>query len=155
MKTRQLKTFLQTMVIAQVLLGIGSVVVGLTTESSLPEPLLTYVQLEMRKDERVLSVVAVALVVVYLIATTGLVFFWRRARILYLVALLGDLFVTLCSGPDVNTRWESGFETLIAGLWGFILALVYFSPLKELYAKPGSTRGSEQNLNMAVGGPLE
>jgi hypothetical protein len=134
------KGFLRTLIVGEIVLGIVSIVVSLLTRSSLPEPLRAFLDAESKAEMTagVLSLLATTiwLIILSLVASIGLFFFWRPARILYLIAVAANLLLTPFSGPYVDAGWGTTFLQAGFIVSGFILALIYFSPLKDLYEKP-------------------
>jgi hypothetical protein len=134
------KGFLRTLIVAEVVLGIISVVVSLLTESSLPEPLQAFLHAESEVEATgrgmVMLAAAIPLIILLLVSSIGLFFFWRPARFLYLIAIAGGLLLTPFFGPYVDAGWGATFEEAAIIISGVILALVYFSPLKDLYEQP-------------------
>jgi hypothetical protein len=134
------KTLLRTLIVAEIALGIISIVVSLVTESSLPEPLRAFLEVDSEADvtaqEMVLLAVAIPLIGLLLVSSIGLFFFWRPARILYLITMIVGLLLTPFFGPYVDAGWGTMFEDAAVIISGVILALVYFSPLKGSYEKP-------------------
>ncbi|MDA1143275.1 MAG: hypothetical protein O3B01_32355 [Planctomycetota bacterium] len=134
------KGFLRTLIVAGFGLGIISVVVSLLTESSLPEPLRAFLDAESEAEvtarEMILLAAAIPLIILVLVSTIGLFFFWRPARILNLISIVAGLILTPFFGPYVDAGWGMTFVEAATIISGVVLALVYFSPLKDLYDKP-------------------
>jgi hypothetical protein len=80
--------------------------------------------------------VSIPLLLLALVSMVGLFLFWRPARPLYLVTTAAGLFLTPFFGPYVDAGWETAFGEAATIISGMVLALVYFSPLKELFEKP-------------------
>jgi hypothetical protein len=134
------KGFLRTLIVTEICLGVLSIVVSLLTESSLPESLRTYVEAEAEADitARHIAMLATAipLIILLLVSSIGLFFFWGPARILYLITIVGGLLLTPFFGPYVDAGWGAAFEDAAIIVSGVILALIYFSPLRTMYEKP-------------------
>ncbi|MEK7855071.1 MAG: hypothetical protein AAB288_03200 [Acidobacteriota bacterium] len=132
--------FLRTLIVAEIFLGIISIFVSLLTESSLPEPLRAFLEAESEAEvtarEMMMLAVGIPLIVLLFVSSIGLFFFWRPARILYLITVGIGLLLTPFFGPYVDAGWGTTFEEAAVIVSGVILALVYFSPLKDLYEKP-------------------
>jgi len=115
-------------------------VVSLLTESALPEPLRAFLKAESEAEvtvrEMIMFAAAIPLLILLLVSSIGLFFFWRPARILYLITSVAGLLVTPFFGPYVDAGWGTTFDEAATIVSGVILALIYFSSLKELYEKP-------------------
>jgi hypothetical protein len=68
----------------------------------------------------------------------GLFFFRRWARPLYLVTTILATLLLPVSGPYVASGWSQMIDELGLIVSGVILALIYWSPLKELFKRPTS-----------------
>ena len=136
------KAFLRTLIVAEIALGIISVVLSLLTESALPEPLRAFVKAESEAEmtPRIMIMIAttVPAIILWILSSVGLFFFWRPARILYLIVNVAGLLVAPFFGPYVDAGWGTAFDEAAILVSGVILALIYFSPLKDLYEKPAA-----------------
>ncbi|GMU20107.1 MAG: hypothetical protein AMXMBFR13_02070 [Phycisphaerae bacterium] len=134
------KGLLRTLIVAEIGIGIISIVVSLFTESMLPEPLRAFLEAESEAEitarEMVMIAAAIPLIILLLVSSIGLFFFWRPARILYLLTVVLGLAMTPLLGPYVDSGWATTFEEIAVIISGVILALVYYSPLRDLYEKP-------------------
>jgi hypothetical protein len=134
------KGLLRTLIVAEIVIGIISIVVSSFTESTLPEPLRAFseAQTESEITTRGVAMIAaaIALIILLLVSSIGLFFFWRPARILYLLTLILGIAMTPFFGPYVDAGLGTAFEDIAVVISGVILGLVYFSPLRELYEKP-------------------
>jgi hypothetical protein len=131
---------LRTLIVAEVGLVVLSVVGSLLTEVLLPEPLQAYLETEFEGDlttfEVAMLVAAVPLVILWLVSSIGLFFFWRPARLLYVVTMIFGMLATPFFGPYVDAGLGAMLEDAATIMSGVILALVYFSPVKELFGGP-------------------
>jgi hypothetical protein len=132
---------LRTLIVAEVGFVVLSVVGSLLTESLLPEPLRAYLATEFEGDiisvrDLVMICTGIPLVILWLVSSIGLFFFWRPARILYVVAMIFGLLATPFFGPYVDAGLGAMLEDVATIISGIIVALVYFSPVKELFNEP-------------------
>lgn len=141
------KRNLRLLVIADLLLVVLGVVVGLLSEDSLPEPLRVFVRAQREADrdadlttnEWIGVAIGFPLIIAMLVSHVGLFLFWRPARVLYVASLIGLIALSLFLGPHVSTGWVQAIDTASLTITGMVLALIYWSPLKELYEKPKET----------------
>ena len=128
---------LRTLIVAEVGLVVLSIVGSLLTESLLPEPLRAYVATEFEGEittrDVAMVAAAVPLLILWLVSTIGLFFFWRPARMLYVVTMIFGLLAMPFFGPYVDVGLGAMLEDAATIISGVILALVYFSPVKELF----------------------
>jgi len=131
------KTLLRILIVAEVVGYALGFVASFILESTLPEALRAYHgQTEFSGWVHALVGVGLCmLVLVAVVARIGLFFFWRPARPLYFASMIGALLMAVLGGPDVSTGWEDMLDTMAAIICGIIFALIYFSPLRDLYAK--------------------
>jgi hypothetical protein len=131
------KRLLRILIVAEIGLGILGGVVSQLTVSWLPEPLRAFSEAESQ-GERALVMLRVVfpLIILSLVSSIGLFFFWRPSRILYLISSVLWLLLLPFFGPNVDAGWGKAFEDAGLVVSGVILALVYFSPLKSLYERP-------------------
>ena len=130
------RAFRGLVLVSLALLFLG-VVVELVSESSLPEPLRSYVQAEGEKelqpsDWLILAAVLVALPLL-IAATLGLCFFKNWARWAYLVVCVVFVAFSPLLGPVVQPAWSAAFEDCSTILTGVILALSFFSPISAYF----------------------
>jgi len=132
--------FLRTLIVAEIGLVIVSVVVSMVTESTLPEPLRAYLEAEVEADittwDLVMLATGIPLLILLIVSSVGLFFFWRPARVLYSITMAAGLVMTPFFGPYVDSGWGTMFDQAAIVVSGAILALIYFSPLKVLYERP-------------------
>lgn len=154
-RTMPSKGFLRTLIVAEFALTIIGAVVSLLTEPLLPEPLRDFLAAESTAEvtarEIIMFAAAIPLLILLLVSSIGLFFFWRPARILYVITIAAGLLVAPFFGPYVDAGWGTTFGDAAMIVSGVILALIYFSPLKDLYEKPkvapGATEGQSVNLS--------
>src|SRR5688572_26279771 len=127
-------------VVASFLLGVGWIVADFATVSQLPEELRAFheAEPELTPAMWIAIFLAVSLCILYLIAFVGLLVFWRPARPIYLIASVGGFFIPFLLGPTVATAITNGFAYLNCASSGFVLALLYYSPIKQDFDSPES-----------------
>ena len=134
------KTTLRLLIVVEVLLGIGSLVAYYLGEPSLPEALRTFEpEVFATAGVNALGVVLgilVLLLIALFIAWIGLFLFWRPARLIYLVVTVLALAVMPFFGPYVETGLSYTLTEATSIVAGIILALIYWSPLRDLFEKP-------------------
>ncbi len=134
------KRLLRILIIADFILVALSIVGALVGESSLPESLRAYEQARSEADltvkEWVLVGVSAPLLIAWLVSSFGLFFFWRPARAMYLVTVVGSLAVTPFTDVYITAGWVEAIEGVSLIVTGIVLALIYASPLKDLFEKP-------------------
>lgn len=123
------------------LLVITGVVVSFATRNSLPSELQSYLErvenAPLTNGEIVLAIVDVTFVVFVIVLTVGLFRFRGWAKALLPVSYLLGLVLIPVNGPYVESGWVSILFYSGSLVDGMILALVYFSPLKESFESNG------------------
>src|SRR5580765_813156 len=97
------KGFLRLLIVSVIALGITGDVVSLRTESSLPDPLRTFLILNSQSGVKLADWVGIFLVISLVVSSVGLFVFWRPARLLYLLTTIMGLLLTPFLGPEVDT----------------------------------------------------
>jgi hypothetical protein len=136
---RMSKSSFRALLVTAVVLAIIGGVLNTAIQSSLPAPLAEYKQAELDADLTAEGLLLLALVLVWvfagLVATVGLLAFWRPARVLAIAAtVLGELMMPL-AGPTVESAWASMLDDSASILWGAVLALAYCPPVREWFEK--------------------
>jgi hypothetical protein len=123
------------------LLLIAGIVASFLTENSLPPELQSYLErvenAPLANGEIVLAVVDVAFFVLAVVLTVGLFRFRRWAKSLLPMSYVLGLALIPGNGPYVESGWASFLFFLGSSVDGIILALVYFSPLREFFEMNG------------------
>jgi hypothetical protein len=130
------KRFLRMLIVADLLLMIAARIAVFSTESYLPEPSFPRVAFggyPLPSEWAPWLVFGIPLLIIAIESYIGLFVFWPPARPLYFITSVAAILLA----PSFCPYIESGSSLMIAEaasmLNGVILALVYFSPLKELY----------------------
>ena len=134
-----LQTF-RLLVIALLLLSLGTIVAEMTTTSMLPESLQTYVESRNSDLTPMLGVailLALSVLALAFISCIGLLIPWRPARLLYTVSYLLSFPIYFMVGPTVSTEITTFLTALGMFLGGVIWALIYFSPIKVHFEPHG------------------
>lgn len=132
------KRFLRVLIVVNLILFVVSPVAFVVNEDWLPEPLRAFEQAretEITTADWIQGSVDGAAIIAALVACIGLLVFWRPARPLYFCAIILGTLVTSLGGPDATSGWVEAIEGVSDILAGVVLALIYFSPLKDLYDK--------------------
>jgi hypothetical protein len=134
------KTLLRALIVTEYVLIIVAIVVGLATESLLPDPLRTFVEeqanAELTNNDVAMLIIGLPLIVLLIVSSIGLFMLWPPARILYLIGIASGLVLMPVFGPYVESGWGTAFEDAASVVSGVILALVYFSPFKRYFETP-------------------
>jgi hypothetical protein len=80
--------------------------------------------------------IGIPMLILFIVSNIGLFLFWRPARTLYVITIIVGLLETPFFGPYVDAGFGTMFEDAAIIVSGVVLALIYFSPLKDLYNKP-------------------
>jgi hypothetical protein len=128
---------LRILVVTDLLLVALSVVVGILSEASLPEPLRVYEEArsaaEMSPRDWVVMGIGIPLIITMPVANIGLLLFWKPARPLYLATAIVSFLLTPFAGPYVTSGWEQAMDHASCLVAGLVLGLIYCSPLREVY----------------------
>ena len=135
------ETGFRVVLASSVAAGIAGIIVMMLSETSLPFDLQRYVS---RQSEGLFSgqdllalIIWIPAMVVSLIAAIGMFLFWRPARVLALIGTLLALAALPFSEPFVATGLATLFNEGSSILWGMVLALAYWSPLAQRFARSG------------------
>jgi hypothetical protein len=79
--------------------------------------------------------IAAGVMLAYAIAIIGLFRFWPFARPLFAVLIVISFISTLWFGPRIQTRSVASFDDAITVLEGVVLALLYWSPIRERFIR--------------------
>jgi len=74
-----------------------------------------------------------------LVARIGLFFFWPWARILYVLCIAVDLTTMPFEPVTPHTPLSAAINQFSMYVAGFVIALIYFSPVRELYVRSAKT----------------
>lgn len=133
------ETGFRVVLVSSVVASIVGIIVMVLSEASLPFELQPYVSRQssgsLSGRDLIAVVIWVPAMVVALIAAVGMFFFWRPARILALIATLLALAALPFSEPIVASGIASFFNEGASILWGMVLALAYWSPVAQHFAR--------------------
>jgi hypothetical protein len=132
------KPILILAVLTEWLLIAMTVTAEFALESSLPEPLETYLAEEAIRDctswECVLTGIAIVTFVLSFVSSIGLLFLRSWARIIYTVTLaLLNIFM-LFDGPTIESGIDGFFGGLSLIMSGFLICLIWFSDLAPRFS---------------------
>ena len=128
------------LVIALLLLSLGTVVAEMTTTALLPEALQAYVESahsEITPMFGIAILLALSVLALAFISCIGLLIPWRPARLLYTLSYVLSFPLYLMIGPTVSTEITTFLTALGMFLGGVIWALIYFSPVKAHFQPHG------------------
>lgn len=108
----------------------GGFAVMLALDEALPPELGSWVKSDLNSAWGHVDTFWAIILASSLIATVGLLFFAGWSRWLYAAATVAGLVVTLFSGPEVSTAFESFFSSLTLLLDGFIICAAFFSDVR-------------------------
>jgi len=135
------ETGFRVILASSVAAGIVGIIVTVLSEASLPFELQSYMSRQSDgpfSEQDILGfVIWVPAMVISLIAAIGMFFFWRPARVLALIGTLLALVALPFSEPFVATGLATLFNEGSSILWGMVLALAYWSPLTQRFARSG------------------
>ncbi|MGH9721419.1 MAG: hypothetical protein ACRD8O_14515 [Bryobacteraceae bacterium] len=121
--------------------GIVGIIVTVLSEASLPFDLQRYVSRQaagpISGRDLIALVIWAPAMVISLIAAIGMFFYWRPARVLALIGTLLALAALPFSEPFVATGLATLFNEGSSILWGMVLAVAYWSPLAQRFARSG------------------
>jgi len=133
------KRFLRVLIVANLILIAVGAVVGIVGKAWLPDPLRVFEQsraADITATDWILFGVSIPMLIALVVASIGLLLFSRPARPLYLAIIIVDILLTPCWGPYVTTGWARALEAVSYIINGVVLALIYFSPLRDLFERP-------------------
>ncbi len=128
------------LVIAQLGVGMLYILLSYLRLPSLPLPLRLWLDSRNQVDTEAWICFALGVFVLgtHLIASFGVLVLWRPARTLFLVSTVATLPVTLLNGPYVASALATALDELTVLLGGLILGLLYTSPLRRQFDRPGA-----------------
>tara|TARA_R110001599_G_scaffold258796_1_gene459081 strand:+ start:175 stop:579 length:405 start_codon:yes stop_codon:yes gene_type:complete len=109
-----------------------------TYESRLPPELAAYLEAQYQNDLPIIEWVLGVFALFALIASVGIIFFARWARSVYLIGVVVTTAGTVFSGPLVQSSLETGIYEVGMVTDGLLIALMYFSEVKNEFATTNS-----------------
>lgn len=143
------------LVVGEIVLAVLSSVAASMTEGLLPEPLRGYASGEtemITTQSLLLMFLGVPLIVGLLVASVGLFFFWRPARMLYLICVVFGIALVPLAGPYVDAGYGELLEDVASMISGAILALAWFSPLAQVFDRKRTPPPTPQSQQTPSGG---
>ncbi len=123
----------RTLLVAYVMLFLGSAALEWVTESSLPEPLKSYVSAEsggnITGKDLLVFAIGMPFILAELVAVIGLYLFQSWARWLFVVATIVALALMPFSGPFVLSGIAEAGNCIVDLLAGAIMGITIYSPL--------------------------
>jgi len=134
-----LQRILRYFIVAEILLVALMLAAAFVEDRFLP-PLLQQYQESISSDELSSTdilwlAIGIPALIVSIVAWVALWRGWRIGRRLYTIAWVAFLPTIAFTGPLVQTGPVSCLDTLLSAIGGVILGLLYFSDLRQLYAR--------------------
>jgi hypothetical protein len=135
-----LTQFFRRLLLLYILFNIAEAVFTEMTLSWLPEPLRGFEEARYNASDADPEMVFIALLwlvttLLLIVSLVGLWNFWRPARGLFGTSILLSILLVGLTGPFVASALSFTVIYTESILSGLVLALVYFSPIKELFEK--------------------
>jgi magnesium-transporting ATPase (P-type) len=134
------KRLFRTLILTALFLSMAGAMVTSLTASLLPPEIQAYLDAASQDVPTSQVVLLVILFVVTIplmcAAVVGLCLFWPPARGLYLWITIVSVALTPLFGPYCDYGWGQTFLAAADILEGVILALVYWSPVKDYFENP-------------------
>jgi hypothetical protein len=119
------------------------VVVQYLTESSLPPEILGYladyetilIPDRLSFIELLSDIPFLVQTLLGILAAIGLILFRTWGRPVYVVYIAAILVITVLAGPYISTGWTAFISYTSSLTEGLILALMYFSPVRKMFAE--------------------
>lgn len=136
-----LTQFFRRLLLLYILFNVAEVIFADITVSWLPDALRKYEESRFTAAEAdpeliFLSSLWLLTTVLFTISLVGLWKFWQPARWLFGTTLLLSILLAGLAGPFVSSALTFTVVYIESILSGLILALVYFSPIKDYFEKP-------------------
>ena len=133
------RTFRIILLLLTACMVVGGVNVVLSRHA-LPPELQTYKHSVAEADRASghlawLAVIGVGVTLAYVVAIIGLFRFWPFARPLFAILIVIGFISTLPFGARVQARSVASFDDAITLLEGVVLALLYWSPIREKFIR--------------------
>ena len=129
------KTLFRWLVAGSIAVLIGSVVVLIAFDQSLPPELSAWVEAEADSEWTAFDTFAAALAVASIIASVGLLFFTRWSRWVYAASTIAMTVATLFGGPSVGSAFDAFSSELILLLDGVIIGTAFFSDVRLCFER--------------------
>lgn len=127
----------RVLVVASVLIGLLGEFFDMIVPFALPESLSAAADTHFEEKPLysliALGIGALVMMGVSAAAVVGLLLFKSWAPRLAIISVIGTLIIALLVGPGASSGWSSALLDLSSMLWGAVLAIAYFSPLKEKF----------------------
>lgn len=81
------------------------------------------------------GIISIAFIIIYLVDLFLLYRFVNLAKFLFLLLFIVAIFLSLFSGPDLSTPLLNVLDWLDGAINGAILVFLYFTPIKDKFAK--------------------
>ena len=81
------------------------------------------------------AIIFIALFIIYVVNLFLLYRFVNLAKFLFLLLFIVEIFLSLFSGPDLSTPLLNVLGWLDGAINGAILVFLYFTPIKDKFAK--------------------
>jgi hypothetical protein len=108
-------------------------------EAYLPEELRLYAEAQadapLSVSMMAIAVLALFSLLVDLVGWLGMLFFWRPSRWIFLASQVLFLAVTVVFGPSVSHGLTDAADSAGAVVAGAILAMAFYSPIRERFAR--------------------
>ncbi len=119
------------LILFTIIVGVGQVAASALAPSILPEPLKSFVLNSSGEQSPVSLMLPICILITAFVAVSGLFLFWSPARHIFLGLCVCCLFSQLLSGPAVDSALSVVLDQIGTFLEGGIVAVTYFSPLRE------------------------
>jgi hypothetical protein len=128
---------LKASIVVQWILIAAAVVFGFYEEGNLPETLRSYISeqdnMPITRTEIVVLCLAIPLLIGEIISSVGIYRLKSWARTPYVACSVLITFVFLFLGPVVTPPIEGTLQYLANAIEGFVIALMYFSAVRESF----------------------
>jgi len=136
-----LTLFFRRLLLLYILFNVAEVVLTEVSIPWLPEPLrkfeeTRYAAAEADPELVFLSSLWLLTTIMFTVSLVGLWKFWQPARWIFGTTLLLSVLLAGLAGPFVTSALSFTIIYIESILSGLILALVYFSPLKQFFERP-------------------
>ena len=141
------KNIFRIIVILDIVIVVFGIIVSDLTEGLLPETLQNYLMQAAESDfipkDTIFLIIGAIFFIALIVSWIGLLKFKKFAPWLYLVVSTADIVLTSFMGPTVRSGLAESiaiFEGLIGGV---LIALVFFSPVKEFFGTDSPNKSLE------------